>query len=89
MSSFTELCRMYHMKKNWQERNVYSFGRAYKGCYSTHLWWVLTDKCYRRICRTFYRLINITDDDFETKKIVKRVSKDAKYHFKEYEEHLR
>lgn len=91
MSSFTELCRMYKMKKIWGERNVYNNGRAYKGCFSQHLYLTIFHKWYKRICRTFYRVINISDNplDWDTKKVVKRVSNDAKYHFKNYKDWLR
>lgn len=91
MSAWTTFCRHYTLKKNQSERTVYSLGRCYKGCYSQHLYWVIVHKWYRRMSRTFYRIINATDNpiEWDTKKIVKRVSRDAKYNFKHYKEYLR
>ena len=86
MSAWESFCHKYLMKKNWEERNVYSFGRAFCGCYSQHLYW-LQMKWYKRMYRIWYRLISF--EPFESVKIKHRVSNEAKYKFKNFKDCLR
>lgn len=74
------------MKRNWQERNVYSFGRCYKGCYSQDLYW-LNMNWYKRMYRTWYKLASF--EPFETVEVKHRLTHYSQYHFKDFKEHLR
>ena len=76
MSAWESFCHKYLIKKNWQERNVYSFGRAYYGCYSQNLFW-LRMKWYVRMYRTWYRVISF--EPFETVEVKHRISNIYKF----------
>ena len=86
MTAWTSFCHKYLIKKNWQERNVYSFGKCYKGCYSQHLYW-LNMNWFKRMYRLWYKVIDI--ETFKTVPYVHRVSDYSRYTFKEYKMYLR
>lgn len=83
MSSWTELCHKYLIKKNWSKKTVYSFGKCYKGCYFQSLYWH-NAKWFSRMYRTWYQL-DMETHDF--KKVKHRLFN--KYCFKNYKKYLR